>query len=69
MASFLIKINDVLMGLFVVLIVVAATISAPGVGTVLGIIAGAIIGGTWYVLSGIYWNTKKIAEQLERRGG
>ena len=58
MASFLIKINDVLMGLFVVLIVVAATISAPGVGPVLGIIAGAII-GTWYVLSGIYWNTKK----------
>lgn len=68
MGNFLIKVNDVLMGLFVVILIILGTIGAPLIGTVLAIILGAIVGGTWYVLSGIYWNTKRIAEQLEKKG-
>ena len=68
MGNFLIKVNDVLMGLFIVILIILGSILAPLIGTVLAIILGAIVGGTWYVLSGIYWNTKRIAEQLEKKG-
>ena len=67
MANFLIKINDWLMIALVVILAVIGTFMMPVIGTIAGIVMGAIIGGLWFVLSGIYQNGKRTVELLERK--
>lgn len=66
MKDLIIKINDMLFmfGFLIYAIIGAVFGSAYGIGgSILGLIVGAIIGamvsGFWFVLSGIYHNTKK----------
>lgn len=65
MANFLTKINDWLMIALVVILAVIGTFMMPVIGTIAGIVMGAIIGGFWFVLSGIYQNGKRTVELLE----
>lgn len=67
MANFLIKINDWLMIALVVILAIIGTFMMPVIGTIAGIVMGAIIGGFWFVLSGIYQNGKRTVELLERK--
>lgn len=67
MGNFLIKINDWLMILLVIVLAIIGTVAMPIVGTIAGIIIGAVIGGFWFVLSGIYQNGRRTVELLERR--
>lgn len=67
MANFLIKINDWLMIALVVILAVIGTFMMPVIGTIAGIVMGAIIGGFWFVLSGIYQNGRRTVELLERK--
>lgn len=67
MANFLIKINDWLMIALVVILAVIGTFMMPVIGTIAGIVMGAIIGGFWFVLSGIYQNGRRAVELLERK--
>lgn len=67
MANFLIKINDWLMIALVVILAVIGTFMMPVIGTIAGIVMGAIIGGFWFVRSGIYQNGRRTVELLERK--
>ena len=67
MGDFLIKINDWLMIALVVILAIIGTFAMPVIGTIAGIVIGAAIGGFWFVLSGIYQNSKKTVELLERK--
>lgn len=67
MANFLIKINDWLMIALVVILAIIGTFMMPVIGTIAGIVMGAIIGGFWFVLSGIYQNGRRTVELLERK--
>lgn len=67
MANFLIKINDWLMIALVVILAVIGTFMMPVIGTIAGIVMGAIIGGFGFVLSGIYQNGRRTVELLERK--
>lgn len=67
MGNFLIKINDWLMILLVIGLAIVGTVAAPIIGTIAGIIVGAVIGGFWFVLSGIYHNSRRTVELLERQ--
>lgn len=67
MGDFLIKINDWLMIALVVILAIIGTFAMPIIGTIAGIVIGAAIGGFWFVLSGIYQNSKKTVELLERK--
>ena len=51
----------------VVILAVIGTFMMPVIGTIAGIVMGAIIGGFWFVLSGIYQNGKRTVELLERQ--
>lgn len=68
MGNFFIKINDWLMVLLVVILAVIGTFMMPIVGTIGGVVVGAVIGGFWFVLSGIYQNGRRTIELLERKG-
>lgn len=65
MGNFLIKINDWLMILLVIILALIGTAMVPVVGTIAGFVIGAAIGGFWFVLSGIYQNGKRTIELLE----
>lgn len=67
MGNFLIKINDWLMVLLVIVLAIVGTVALPIIGTIAGIIVGAVIGGFWFVLSGIYHNSRRTVELLERQ--
>ena len=51
----------------VVILAIIGTFMMPVIGTIAGIVMGAIIGGFWFVLSGIYQNGRRTVELLERK--
>ena len=53
--------------LLVIMLTIVGTVAAPILGTIAGIITDAVIGGFWFVLSGIYHNSKRTVELLERQ--
>ena len=63
--KFLIIINDLLMILLVIVLAIMGTFFMPDIGTIVGIIIGAVIGGFWFVLSGIYHNSRRTMELME----
>lgn len=69
MGKFLIKINDWLMIVLVVVFTFISTVAIPLpiLGTLVGIVFGAVVGGFWFVLSGIYHNSKRIVDLLEKK--
>jgi len=55
--------------MLVIILTVIGTIMFPVTGTIVWVLIGAVVGGFWFVLSGIYHNGKRIVELLENTRG
>lgn len=67
LTKYFIKINDWLMVVLVITLALVGHLLTPVIGALAGVIIGSIIGGFWFVLSGIYHNGQRTIELLESK--